>query len=362
MASLPHGNPPHGQRSRSASAATHQPATATGQARSRSSSRWPRASTAKMSASLTASATQAYQARFTTQDSSGKKKARPKTAPIANEPRRRCRRSATASSAGPTTASGQIPYGGKAAVRARPPTSPVSSAQRSRMPSSPPTLAGPPGSSGPLAPSGSPPVVVTVPVVPVVVTVPVVSAACASGPPSAVSAPAPPGAPSLSCAEPRAGRWACHCLRISPSRLACGHPAAGLRALTIWPDNPDIGRFANSREAFASPTNMVIQRDSVVTACVEGGDSSTPNGIRGGTLIKIRYSELQAEHPAQQWPAADRWLIAARRRRSRPSRRRPRAAARARAWRPAHLHRCGWPPHHHVPHRHRRGVIPGQGA
>src|SRR5215471_10545947 len=31
IASLPHGKPPHGQRSLSASSATHQPATATGQ-------------------------------------------------------------------------------------------------------------------------------------------------------------------------------------------------------------------------------------------------------------------------------------------------------------------------------------------
>ena len=40
-------------RSRTASAATHQPATASGQARSRSSSRWPTASTAKITASAT---------------------------------------------------------------------------------------------------------------------------------------------------------------------------------------------------------------------------------------------------------------------------------------------------------------------
>src|SRR5487761_1147571 len=100
MTSRPHGKPPHGHRSRRASSATHQPATATGQARSRSSSRWPTVSTAKMRASLTASAAQAYQARFTTHDSSGTKNARPKTVPTANEPRRLCPRSASTSNAG----------------------------------------------------------------------------------------------------------------------------------------------------------------------------------------------------------------------------------------------------------------------
>ena len=109
MASLPQGKPPHGHRSRKASTATHQPATATGHAGSRNSSRWPTASTAKMSASLIARAAHAYQATFTTQDSRGTKKARPKTAPTANDPRRLCCRSATTRSAGPTAASGQIP-------------------------------------------------------------------------------------------------------------------------------------------------------------------------------------------------------------------------------------------------------------
>ena len=124
IASLPQGKPPQGQRSRKASTATHQPATATGHARNRSSSRWPTVSTAKMTASLTARAAHAYQARFSTQESSGTKKARPKISPIANDPRRPCRHSATASRAGPAAASGQMPYGGKAAVSAAPPARP----------------------------------------------------------------------------------------------------------------------------------------------------------------------------------------------------------------------------------------------
>jgi hypothetical protein len=68
MASLPHGKPPHGQRSRNASAATHHPATASGQQRRLSSSRWATANTAKMSAEAMASATQANQATLMTQD------------------------------------------------------------------------------------------------------------------------------------------------------------------------------------------------------------------------------------------------------------------------------------------------------
>ena len=109
IASLPHGKPPHGQRSRSASAATHQPATATGQPGSRSSNRWPTASTPKMTASPPASPTHAYHATFSTQESIRKKNATPKTSPTTNEPRRVRPASATVSSAGPTAASGQIP-------------------------------------------------------------------------------------------------------------------------------------------------------------------------------------------------------------------------------------------------------------
>ena len=81
IASRPHGKPPHGQRSRNASAATHQPATASGHQRRLSSSRWAMANTAKMSAEAMASATQANQARLTTQASSGMKNARPKAKP-----------------------------------------------------------------------------------------------------------------------------------------------------------------------------------------------------------------------------------------------------------------------------------------
>src|SRR3984885_9027001 len=108
IASLPHGKPPHGQRSLSASSATHQPATATGQPGKLSSTRWAIASTARMTAEAAASATQANEARSDRPDS------------------------AIASSAGPAAASGQIPAGGKAAASARPPASPVASAQRNR--------------------------------------------------------------------------------------------------------------------------------------------------------------------------------------------------------------------------------------
>ena len=87
IASLPHGKPPQGQRSLNASAATHQPATASGHQRRLSSSRCAMANTAKMSAEAMASATQANQARLITQASSGKKNARPKTRPTANAAR-----------------------------------------------------------------------------------------------------------------------------------------------------------------------------------------------------------------------------------------------------------------------------------
>ena len=132
IASLPQGKPPQGQRSLNASAATHQPATASGQQRRLSSSRWATANTAKMSAEAMASATQANQARLMTQASSGKKNARPKTRPTAKAPRSERPDSATTSSAGLTTASGQAPTGGNAAASSRPPASAASSAQRSR--------------------------------------------------------------------------------------------------------------------------------------------------------------------------------------------------------------------------------------
>ena len=132
IASRPHGKPPHGQRSRNASAATHQPATASGHQRRLSSSRWAMANTAKMSAEAMASATQANQARLTTQASSGKKNARPKASPTANAPRSERPYSVTTSSAGLTTASGQTPAGANAAASSRPPASPAGSASRSR--------------------------------------------------------------------------------------------------------------------------------------------------------------------------------------------------------------------------------------
>ena len=90
------------------------------------------ASTAKMTVSASASASHAYQATLRVQDSSGKKKAAPNTSPVSSEARSDRPDSATASSAGPATASGQIPAGGNAAARARPPARAVKSAQVSR--------------------------------------------------------------------------------------------------------------------------------------------------------------------------------------------------------------------------------------
>ena len=133
IASLPHGKA-YGHRSRTASAATHQPATAAGQARSRSSRRWPTVSTAKLTISATARAAQTYQATLTSQEISGTKNAAPNTSPTTRLAPRLVRHSATASSAGPATASGQAPTGGKAAARARPPASATSNAERSGMP------------------------------------------------------------------------------------------------------------------------------------------------------------------------------------------------------------------------------------
>ena len=111
------------------SATTHQPATAAGQNGSRSSSRWAVASTAKMTARARESANHTYQASLTSQDSSGVNSARPNTSPHKNDPRRLRPASATTSRAGPSTASGQTPNGGKAAKRASPPATEMRSAQ-----------------------------------------------------------------------------------------------------------------------------------------------------------------------------------------------------------------------------------------
>ena len=73
------------------------------------------ASTAKMTARAPASATHAYQATLTSQDSRGTNSARPNASPHPNDPRRLRPVSATTSSAGPSTASGQASIGGKAA-------------------------------------------------------------------------------------------------------------------------------------------------------------------------------------------------------------------------------------------------------
>src|SRR6185437_1987279 len=116
--------------SRTPSTRTHQPATATGQYGRRRSSRWPIASSAKMTASDPASAAHAYQAKLTSQDSKGTNSARPNTSPQPNDPRRLRPASASTSSAGPSTASGQASTGGNEANSARPPATDRSSAQR----------------------------------------------------------------------------------------------------------------------------------------------------------------------------------------------------------------------------------------
>ena len=138
MASRPQGKPPNGKRSRSASRATHQPATATGQPGSRSNSRWATASTARITADPRASAMYANHQTFSTQDSSGKKKATPNTSPARNEARRPRPARATVSRATPIGASGQMPSGGNEAASSSPPASATSRAQRSRSPRWPP--------------------------------------------------------------------------------------------------------------------------------------------------------------------------------------------------------------------------------
>src|SRR5580693_5542269 len=120
MASRPQGKA-NGHRSRSASAATHQAATRAGQNGSTSSSRWPTHSRAKITASARASAAHAYQATLT-------------PSPQPNDPRRLRPVSATTSSAGPSTASGQASIGGNEAYTASPPATLASSAHRVRNP------------------------------------------------------------------------------------------------------------------------------------------------------------------------------------------------------------------------------------
>ena len=133
MASRPQGKA-KGHRSRSASAATHQAATADGQNGSSSSSRWPTHKMAKISASAPASAAHAYQATLISQDSSGTNRARPNTSPQPNDPRRLRPVSATTSSPGPSAASGQASSGGNEAKTASPPATLSSSAHRVRNP------------------------------------------------------------------------------------------------------------------------------------------------------------------------------------------------------------------------------------
>ena len=133
IASLPHGKPPHGQRSLNASSATHQPATASGQPGKLSSRRWAIA-------------------EHREDDRRGDGERDPGEPGDVDAPtpatgrrrrcrrpaRRRTRRAATGRTArsraapGPAAASGQTPAGGNAAASTRPPASPVASAQRNR--------------------------------------------------------------------------------------------------------------------------------------------------------------------------------------------------------------------------------------
>jgi hypothetical protein len=87
-----------------------------------------------MTASDPASAAHAYQAKLISQDSSGTNCARPNTSAQPNDPRRLRPVSASTSSAGPSTASGQMPIGGKEAYNARPPAAEMSRAQPVRNP------------------------------------------------------------------------------------------------------------------------------------------------------------------------------------------------------------------------------------
>ena len=133
MASRPHGKA-KGHRSRRASTATHQAATAAGQNGRSSSSRWPMQARAKMTASARASAAHAYQATLISQDSSGTNRATPNASPQPNDPRRLRPVSATTSSPGPAAASGQAFTGGNDANTARPPATLSSRAHRVRNP------------------------------------------------------------------------------------------------------------------------------------------------------------------------------------------------------------------------------------
>src|ERR1700691_5382391 len=99
-------------------------------------------STAKMIASAAASATHAYHASLTSQDSSGTNNARPNTSPQPNDARRLRPVSASTSSAGPAPAgaAGRAPPGGRSRTTPTPPAADRSRAQR---------VANPPNAPGP---------------------------------------------------------------------------------------------------------------------------------------------------------------------------------------------------------------------
>ena len=92
------------------------------------------ASSAKMTASAPASAAHAYQASLISQDNRGTNCASPNASAQPNDARRLRPVSASTSSAGPSTTSGQASVGGKEAYIARPPATEMSRAHRVRNP------------------------------------------------------------------------------------------------------------------------------------------------------------------------------------------------------------------------------------
>src|SRR5258708_30259467 len=103
-----------------------------------------------MSASTTASVSQAYEATLTSQDSSPTKNTRPHVSASENVSRGRFPQMARISSAGPTAARGQKPTGGKAPASARPA---ARAARSDHQPPRPGQRAAPPAGA-PAAPPG----------------------------------------------------------------------------------------------------------------------------------------------------------------------------------------------------------------
>src|SRR5262245_52027463 len=103
-----------------ASCATHQPATASGQARSDNSGRSASAATTNREVSRSVSAARAYQETLMSHDKSVTKKMTPQVRARPRVVRRLLPHTASVSKAGPAIASGQKPAGGNAPARAKP--------------------------------------------------------------------------------------------------------------------------------------------------------------------------------------------------------------------------------------------------